>query len=440
MRLRTSIWLFGIAAVFSAAPALGQGLLDQQATRGAIPAPPPIACPAGEVTPVGYQQQQYDRAPAGYASLPQSYSGQIPFNADDNSYVLPAGHHGRNANCGVSMSDCGTGCGDSCGSCGDPCGGSCGGGCGDCCECVSFWKHRSSVYGEYLLLHSSNTDTSYAFQQNGTGGAGTAPEGRVGVIDFQYRSGYRGGFWYALDNCTSIGASYTNFRSSAADTITTLRNNGSTIQSLLLYPNTINAGTTSTSSAASQAINFQFVDVDMMRLASGNECHVFNYVVGTRYARMDQGLTQVNQFAQAVGTLDVTSTNVFEGAGTKIGFDSKFRAACSNCLFFYGKGFCSVLFGETRNNYVQRDITNETTLARADWQHERVVPILDYEMGIGWAGCGGHLNLSAGYYNAFWFNMVTPANYVRAVQNSNFVNVGSTMAFDGLTARAEYKF
>src|SRR5258708_2893493 len=120
------------------------------------------------------------------------------------------------------------------------CDANCGNGC-----CTPFWAHRTSFFGEYLYLRPRGIDMAHAMQQNGVGGPGTVPDGRVGVLNPQFAPAFRLGFWYALDNCSSIGASYTNFRNHVSDTLIAPDGLGGTVQSLVLHPNSVNAGSTS---------------------------------------------------------------------------------------------------------------------------------------------------------------------------------------------------
>ena len=121
---------------------------------------------------------------------------------------------------------------DTCGSC-------------DCC-CTPFWTHRSYVFGEFLYLQPMGVDIAYAIQQNGVGGPGTVPAGRVGVVDQNFTPAFRAGFGKALNACSSIGASYSNFHSHGDDVLIAPGGVGGTVASLVLHPNSVNAGSTTT--------------------------------------------------------------------------------------------------------------------------------------------------------------------------------------------------
>jgi hypothetical protein len=99
-----------------------------------------------------------------------------------------------------------------------------------------------------------------------------------------------------------------------------------------------------------------------------------------------------------------------------------------------------VLFGQFRSDLTQQDTTNSIVQATSSWNDRRVVPILEYEIGLRWTSSNLRWRLSAGYYTAFWFNTITTPQYVQAVQTSNFVHLGDTITFDGLVTRLEYCF
>jgi hypothetical protein len=307
------------------------------------------------------------------------------------------------------------------------------------CRCLPYWAHRSYVFGEFLYLHPTGVDMAYAIQQNGVGGPGTTPEGRVGVVDPVFTPAFRVGLGVALDRCSSIGGSFTNFHSHAADEIVANQNLGSNVSSLLLHPNSVNAGSTSTLIDAAYDIDYKLVDLDYRRLLSGSNQHALNYDLGARYANLKQQFQQIGDFTPPAGNIQVNTNIGFDGVGMKTGFDGSHRIGCSR-LSFYGKGFISVLFGEFTSNYVQVNNTTTSVQATSNWTDERVVPILEYELGFNWTSASGHWVMSTGYYTAFWFNTITTAQYVQAVQSANFVHLGQTLSFDGLVSRLEYRF
>lgn len=312
----------------------------------------------------------------------------------------------------------------------------CGNGCDDCCP--DYWEHRCGAFAEFLYLHPSGVDMAHAIQQNGTGGAGTVPAGRVGVTDLDYEPGFRAGFAVALDNCSSISAAYAQLRSHTEDTLAAPSGVGGVVRSLVLHPGSVNAASTSSLVRADSDIDFEILDLEYSRLFSGGNNHAVNYILGVRWAELDQDFAQIGSFSPPAGTIQ-TATNIeFDGIGLRLGFDGRRRVRPQWSI--YGKGFVDVLFGEFRSDYRQTNLTTSVVQAASNWNDDRCVPILEYEVGLSWSSPCDCVRLSIGYYTAFWFNAITTPQYVQAVQNADFVNLGDTLAFDGLVARAEVRF
>jgi hypothetical protein len=84
--------------------------------------------------------------------------------------------------------------------------------------------------------------------------------------------------------------------------------------------------------------------------------------------------------------------------------------------------------------------TTDAVLAEVFWNDDRIVPMLDYELGVAWNSPSGHCRLAAGYMASFWFDAVTTPVFVDAVQADNYVDVGDSIAFDGLVGRVEFRW
>ena len=71
---------------------------------------------------------------------------------------------------------------------------------------------------------------------------------------------------------------------------------------------------------------------------------------------------------------------------------------------------------------------------------DRVIPVLEAELGVGWQSCCGKYRVSCGYYFASWFNAITTQSTISSLQQNRFEDIDQTITFDGLTARAEIRF
>ena len=329
---------------------------------------------------------------------------------------------------------------DFCNTCGDCTCDGCGT-CDACCGC-SFCP-RSYIFGEYLYLQPVGADMAHAIQQNGVGGPGTTPDGRVGVLNPQFAPAYRVGFGKAIGGCATIGAAYTNFHSHTTDTLSAPNDPftevGGTVSSLVLHPNSVNAGSTSSLVDATYDIDFQLADIEYRRLVAANCTGAGYFTAGARYAKLQQQFSQIGNFSPPTGTIETTTNIIFEGAGFRTGLDGERRIGGSR-FSAYGKGFLSLMFGEFKSDYRQLNTTTTIVQAASNWQDNRVVPILEYEVGFHWTSFSGRWQATAGYYSAFWFNTISTGDFVRAVQTSDFLNLGQTIAFNGLVTRLEFRF
>ncbi len=280
---------------------------------------------------------------------------------------------------------------------------------------------------------------AHAQQQNGTGGAGTTPFGRIGTVDpdYEYEPGFRVGGNWALSPCSSFAISYTNFESSANDLV--VPGVGGTVGSLVHHP-----GASITASVgpvnAVYDINFQLADMEYRRLLFGKSHYWLNYSLGVRYGRIEQEFLQTGIFAGgSAGTLDTRTEINFDGAGVKLGLDGERLFGCLGFSLF-GRASLSPMAGQFQSQYTMLNSSTSVLLANAVWDDDRFVTILDYEFGIAWTSCSTRWRISTGYMASFWFNAVTTPTFVDAVQADNYVEVGDTISFDGLTSRVEYRW
>jgi hypothetical protein len=303
----------------------------------------------------------------------------------------------------------------------------------------ALWEHRTSIFAEYLYLHPRGIDLAHATQQDGTGGAGTVPFGRVGVLDPSAEAGIRTGFSFCLDSCSSLAATFSHFESTARDSLDVPVGPGNpAVGSLVQHPGATLVGSTGPVTAA-YGIDFDIVDFDYRRLICGSEDGYLNYSLGVRYGRLEQNFIQQGVFTGGGGSVRTTTDIDFDGVGVRFGLDGERRIGCG-AWTFYGKSSISALAGEYRSNYLMVNTTTVTTLAIVDWQDDRFTGVFDYELGFAWRDCCNRWKLSVGYTAAYWFNTVTTPEFIRAAQSGNYVDLGDTVSFDGLTARVEYQW
>lgn len=311
--------------------------------------------------------------------------------------------------------------------------------CEDCC--LPPWAHRCGVFAELLYLRARDAEVAYAVPVDGAivPPPGVAPiqVGPIGVADPDYTAGYRIGATWAMDECTSIVFSYSRFQSSTNDSITTDAPN--VIRSLVLHPGTVNAGSDFLDARATSDIDFDLVDVDYRAVWGAGDLYAVNYILGLRYARLNQDFTGV---FTSTGTTDTLLTNSnFEGAGLKIGIDGE-RHACNSGLFVYGRTTASFVAGDSRARYRQSSDV-DPLIVNTTWKAGRVVTILDLELGAGWQSCCGRWRVNGGYIFNSWYNVLPTDQWIQNVQGNNFVDNdhhNDAITFDGFTFRVTYQW
>lgn len=323
---------------------------------------------------------------------------------------------GYNANDGYSISDDDAyQDGDSCDTCDTP---------SSCCP-----KPRIITFGEVLYLHPGDTDFTYALPRNGL-----APNGAVGTADPDFNLGFRVGVGWSPDGLQSIIGSFTWFESSTIDQLTV--NPGNNVGPLTIHPNTASAASVFLRATATYDIDFQMADVAYRAIIGRSPQAQVAYSVGLRYAKLQENASVLHDLSAFTPTT-VTTDMDFEGFGIRLGLDG--RRVFPSGLMLYGKGAASFIAGEYDGTYSQVNALNQVE-AFSDIEDDRIVTILEYELGVGWVSAQERIEFRVGYYFAAWQNAMPTNSYIQAVQASNFVDVSDTITFNGLVSRVTLRF
>lgn len=306
-----------------------------------------------------------------------------------------------------------------------------------CCEhsCCDKKMH-AMAFGDFLYLTARGADVSFVQPRDGV--VPTAvPRGPVGVADPDYSAGFRVGGGYALDDRSAIVATYTWFDSS---TTSEVRTQTPFVQhALVTFPSTVNAAAGSNAATAIYGIDFRTVDVDYKRIFSGGCNYQINWLVGARYAHLDQDF---NSSFSILGNTNVNTSIDFDGGGFRGGLEGEYVSS-STGLLMYGRATGSLVVGHWNADYTQNN-RFAGLQAATSFTDDRVVPILDTELGVGWVGPKGHLRFTVGYMVAAWFNTILTPDFIKGVQASNFTtngyNMDNTITFDGFVSRLEVRF
>jgi hypothetical protein len=289
------------------------------------------------------------------------------------------------------------------------------------------------IFGDLLFLQPRDVDMPFAIPTDGVVPATAVPVGPVAVADPDYETWFRAGFGLALTPCSSLGLGYTHYES--ATNAATAINAPNVIMPLVVDPATINALAFGQSATARYDIDFQLLDFDLRRLASGGSRHAVNYSLGARYGHMDQDFRAV--FAAQPGFTSVDTRIAFDGGGPRFGIDGE-RLLGGSRLTMYGKAAASFLAGQYRATFVQANSFTGVQALTA-WNDDRIVPILESEVGLGWVSDSGRVRLATGYTMLGWFNSLTTGTLIEAEQAFDFVDIHDTITFDGFVARIELR-
>jgi hypothetical protein len=294
-----------------------------------------------------------------------------------------------------------------------------------------------SVFAEGLYWTVHNAGVPFAQAFDGVDPLLSVPRGPVGVVEMPFKAGGRAGIGVALGDCCWLVGTFTYFKDDQTASIATTTPD--VLHANLIFPNTINANFTPMTADASYKITLVMGDIDFKCAFVDTECLTLSWLAGARYARLEQSLDAA--YIQVLGTTTVDTHLNFDGFGPRTGLDGEYRLHCG--AFVYGKGVINLLAGHFSGNYDQRDIFGGL-VATSDINVNRIVPVGELELGVGWRGPKGHFSCSAGYYVGGWCNTLTTNSLVRGIQNNDFTTNGNNfrdvLVFDGLVVRVGFTY
>ena len=240
------------------------------------------------------------------------------------------------------------------------------------------------IIGEELYLRPSNADVPFGQVVN-TNFAPQIPIGRTGEANPFYDIGFRVSAARALGDCAAIGVSYTYFETTVNSTLDATDNGQllvppvAQVRSLVLFPNSPNVGFLGNFAQASETIRFQLADVDYKAALVSGPRYCANFLVGARFASLNQHFDSA--IVNAAGVSELMYTNVkFEGGGVRLGLEGE-RQSARNGFLVYSKGAASFVGGTFRAEYSE---FNQATpqLIDTQWKANRVVTMLDFEVAM----------------------------------------------------------
>lgn len=301
-----------------------------------------------------------------------------------------------------------------------------------CCEPAP----RHWIFADYLYLSATDVDTNYTIPVNALGTTGT-PVGAAAFASPGYDSGFRIGGGWGLDSCTSIVGTYWWFESEESDAVALDPAVSGTTQFLspvLFDPATINVTGESARAEAFYDIDFQMVDLAVERIISNGCSHEISAFAGARWGQLDQAL-RTNY--SILGGTSVDSTIDFDGIGPRLGLNGEFRT--DSGFFTYGQGAANFLVGTFDADFFQQN-TFAGVQSNTSFEDDRIVSVLELEMGVGWQTPGGRVRVRGGYYISSWFNAMTMPEVIAGVHDRQLNDVSESLTFNGLTTRLELRY
>ncbi len=316
--------------------------------------------------------------------------------------------------------------------------------------CQPRWAHRTGVFGEYLLLRPRDSEVAYGVLADNVGnfletGENLIQRSRVFLVDPGYSSNYRLGGTLAFSDCSSLRLTYSSYYGSDRDARSFDPQNvgDARIVPISLHPFPQDASQFPLDAQARSAIQYKTADVDFRSVLWASELGALNYLVGGRYAHLDQRYASLYG---GTGMAEQADSRVrFDGGGLRFGLDGERHHSRSGFLL-YGHSVVSLVAGQFHARYqYESDLNPSVPVVDTGWNADRIVSTLDLELGVGWQSRCGHLRVTSGYMISSWFNSVTTDQWLRAVGRNNYVGQPDgmsydTLMFDGLTVRAELRF
>lgn len=296
-------------------------------------------------------------------------------------------------------------------------------------------------FGDFLYIRPRNANVAY-----GVAAGVIAPPAapipvqlaQPGIASIDFHPGLRVGFAKALDDCNAVVATYSHYEGENQDSISSI----ATVDILPMVSHPAYASPAGPNvSPWSQAdshyrMRFDLADVDFRWTFENQNDTRLSLFAGARYAVLNQRLNVDYTFPG--DEQNVHSQVNFEGAGLRVGFDGQRRTPSG--LMFYGRTAASLIAGTARGNFTQTSGSIGGPPVDTGYRADRVVPIIEAELGTGVSLLNDRLRVTAGYSFSGWFNVVRTDQFIKGVQGNDFTGMHDTLTFDGFVGRVELDF
>jgi hypothetical protein len=290
------------------------------------------------------------------------------------------------------------------------------------------WLSGLIFDGEYLFLkpHSQSMDYAIANTSNTD-----VPDGTVVARDWSWRSAFRVGLGYRLPGqAWSVGFFYTNLHDAASGSVAAPDNGF--LFATLTHPGTVSEVQTA---SAATSLNYNVYDVEVGRWYALSNTFAARFFAGGRFAHIDQNFNAFYDGGDANQDLVARQLH-FNGGGFRVGADAVQRLCWGLSLF--GRANAALVAGEFHSTLVETNNAGATTLTNFADRFDKVVPVTEMTLGLGWRY--HNLLLTAGYQYINWFGLVNVPLFVNDAHQGIFVRQTSDLGLEGVVLRAEWWF
>jgi hypothetical protein len=298
---------------------------------------------------------------------------------------------------------------------------------GACCEEVEAEKEGCGlfVFGEYLRIRPRRRAHDFAISSPNTI---LAPGGTIESLSWDTVNGYRvGGGWDLPDSPWQIAGTYTYFHSNANRTV--VPQPGGLVFATLPRSGSIDDVT---NARASSNINYNTVDLEMIRIFNFGESTDVRVFGGGRFARIDQKFFGVYNGGSFGANNTIVSAPIdFRGAGLTFGSELIWKLPRN--LGFYARGRSSLVSGEFRQSLTESDSSRSAPLVAVRENDFRVVPVIEAGVGLMWHT--EHVFIRAGYELGNWFNFIDSPDFPGAANIGKVGRRSSDLSWEALAVQ-----
>jgi len=260
------------------------------------------------------------------------------------------------------------------------------------------------------------------------------PEGSLEGVKPGYGLGGRFGLNYGFGSGTDIGAQFTWIRTQ--DSESAVRSPGGALWGTWLHPNAVIDDNDVTSARESYDFEHYVIDLGVGQWVDIGKHFGLRIEAGLRYASMAQDIDIAYRQDPQGRRVNIANDNDFSGWGGRVGLGLDWRVGWGFNVF--GSVAGSVLVGDFDLGLTEIDDDGIGTITiRAnvdDTVHNRVIPIIELQAGIGYTyrlGNGWTIGAKAGYEWQNWFNMVTAHRFLDDVDGQLMGTDTTDIGLDG---------